>query len=184
MAQRKPITNQQKVVIAVLIAAGMFMFYKKIYAPLQVKIQATRETLEKKEAELENMKRKARELAKLEKEYKLLAEKLKETEKRLPKTTELPKFIRTITDIAGKYGMDVDNLSVMAPSSSEYYVTYSYKMALSSDYHTFGRFFTEIINLERLFNMRDVIFTLAGTSSESTVMLSVSFTLVTYTSKE
>lgn len=178
------ISNQQRIVAGVLALVLVVIFYTKVYAPLQGKINETKETVDKKEAELVDMKRKAKRLDKLEKEFQLLEEKLKLTEKKLPKTKELPEFIRIITKTAAKYGMSVDTLKVYPVQSSQYYDIHKYQLQLISDYHTFGRLFTEIVQMDRIFNIENVVLNSAASSDpNASASLSATFNLVTYTGK-
>ena len=176
------VTNQQKVVLGVLAVIGLIFFYSKVYAPMGDKIKESQEVLQKKSAELQDTQIKAQQLDVLEEELKLLEEQLKIIEKKLPKTEEIPKFIKMITDIAAKYGMDVKTLDIPGPQASAYYVTHPYGMNLESDYHTFGHFFSEIGQLDRIFNIKDLNLTpLAGEEGEG--RLNASFTIVAFTSK-
>ncbi len=183
MAAKNEIPIQQKIALGILLMIGLFMFYSKVYVPLKAKIKETQEVLEKKEAELADMRRIAGKLDKLEKEFIAIEAKLKLTERKLPKSEELPAFIRLITERASKYGMDVTNLRISSPKVDQYYITHIYSLSLSSDYHTFGSFFTEIVQLERIFNVRDVTFA-PTVSDEGMSQLSASFSIVAYTSKE
>ena len=183
MAEKKEIPLQQKVVIGVMALVGLVMFYSKVYSPLQGKINEAREQLKSKNTELSEMKKKAQQLDKLEKEFASLGTKLIETEAKLPKTEELPRFIRLITETASKYGMNVDNLKVEATSVSQYYVTHSYRFRLESDYHTFGKFFTEIVQMERIFNVKDIKFSPAA-SETGGEKLSAEFSVVAYTANQ
>lgn len=178
------ITKQQKIAIGIIGIIGLFMFYSKVYAPLGDKIKKEEETLEKKQTELEEMKIKAQKLDLLEKEFKLLLVHLKFVEEKLPKTEELPKFIRTITDTAAKYGMDVTSLKIAARKGSQYYTSHPYGMNLESDYHTLGAFFTEVAQLERIFNISNLKMTPNRTAKKgSEIQLNATFSLIAYTAQ-
>jgi type IV pilus assembly protein PilO len=176
------IPKQQKIALAVLALIGLYMFYTKAFVPMQEKINKAQEQLEKKQAELDDMKRTAAQLGKLEKRYKQVEEYLKIAETRLPKTEELPTFLKTVTDMAVKYNMNVDNLRVKPAGESTYYVSHPYSLTLQSDFHNFGRFFNEIVQLERIININDVVFTLAE-SADAEESIQASFDIVTYTAK-
>ncbi len=178
------ITQQQKIVLAVLAVVGLIFFYSKVYAPMGGKIKDARNTLQEKQAKLRSMKKKAQKLDVLEKEFKLLEEQLKVTEKKLPKTQELPELIRTITRTAEKYNMEVDSLRPGGSSGGQYYITYPYSLSLQSDYHIFGRFFSEIAQLDRIFNISNLNITTRGSSEESQGNLNASFSIIAYTFKQ
>lgn len=177
------VTKQQKIIMGILAAVGLFMFYQKVYMPLEEDIKKASEELEKKQAELVDLRRKAAQLDKLEKEIELIKEYSKVLEKKLPKTRELPEFIRNITEKATKYGMNLNNLKVESPSASSHYVRHEYKMDLTSDFHNFGKFFTEIVNQERVFGIKDVLFVPSQDSESLKEALNVSFSILAYTSK-
>lgn len=184
MALETGATKQQKIILGILAVAGLYMFYSKVYAPIGDKIKETRETLKKKSSQLADMRVKAQQLEVLEQELKLLEEHLKKTEKRLPKSEEIPKFIRTITDTAAKYGMEVKSLSIGGAQGSQYYTTHSYGLQLISDYHTFGKFFAEIGQMDRIFNIHNLTLNPAGGMAEEEGQLSARFSIIAYTAKQ
>ncbi|MBN2406703.1 MAG: type 4a pilus biogenesis protein PilO [Elusimicrobia bacterium] len=189
MAEKKKtqITQQQKIVLGILGAVGLFMLYSKVYAPLGGKIKAAEDELSAKQAKLADMRKKANRLDKLEKEYRDLEDLLKEIEKRLPKDNEVPALIKTITDTAQKYNMEVRTFKESAASekslikSDKFYEPYPYDMEFTADYHTLGAFFTEIARLERIFNIGKMDMVPVKNSEKD---VQVKFTLVTYTFKE
>ncbi|MDA3793444.1 MAG: type 4a pilus biogenesis protein PilO [Elusimicrobia bacterium] len=178
------ITQQQKIVLGVLAVVGLIFFYSKVYAPMGGKIKDAKKILQEKQAELGDMKIKAQQLDVLEKEFKLLEEQLKVTEKKLPKTKELPELIRTITKTVEKYNMEVDTLRPGGGSGGQYYMTYPYSLSLATDYHTFGRFFSEIAQLDRIFNIKNLNITTGGSSEDGERSLRASFSIVAYTFKQ
>ncbi|MEA3506927.1 MAG: type 4a pilus biogenesis protein PilO [Elusimicrobiota bacterium] len=177
------ITQQQKIVLGVLAVIGLIFFYSKVYAPMGGKINEARQTLHEKEAKLKDMQIKARQLDSLEKEFNLLEQQLEITEKKLPRTKELPEFIRTITRTVEKYNMDVDNLRPGSRTEGQYYMTYPYSLSLNNDYHTLGRFFSEIAQLDRIFNIKGLNLT-SATSEEGQENLRASFSIIAYTFKQ
>lgn len=182
--QTGEITQQQKIIIGILAVIGLIMFYSKVYAPLGEKITKASEVLENKEKKLAKMQKKAKQLDKMEKEFKILEEKLKQTEKILPKKQEIPEFIKVITDIAKKYNMDVDNFNISPSAGGEYYDTYQYTMRLQSSYHKFGLFFAEIVQLERIFSIKDVVFNAMASAGDLEETIVGSFSVQSYTAKE
>ena len=174
------VTQQQKIVLGVLAVIGLIFFYSKVYAPMGGRINDARQTLQEKEVQLRDMQIKAQQLDSLEKEFNLLEQQLEVTEKRLPRTRELPEFIRTITRTVEKYNMDVDNLRPGSPSEGQYYMTHPYSLSLQNDYHTLGRFFTEIAQLDRIFNITGLNLTEVA-SEEGQENLNASFSIIAYT---
>ncbi|MGM0441382.1 MAG: type 4a pilus biogenesis protein PilO [Elusimicrobiota bacterium] len=177
------VTKQQKIILAVLGVIGLFYLYSNVYAPMTDKIEDAQKTLEKKKSELREMRLQAQQLDTLEKEFELLESQLKETEKKLPKTKELPQFIEGITDTAAKFGMGVKTITVSSKESSEYYQTHPYGLKLAANYHTLGAFFTEIAQMERIFNIKNVTFS-PKVNEEGEDVLEANFQIVAYTFKE
>jgi len=146
MADKKnQVTTQQKVLIGIIVFVGLIMFYSKVYSPMQGKINEAKEELSKKQDKLSEMRRTAQQLDKLEKDLEILGQQLKITEKKLPTNNELPQLIKTITDTAKKYGIDIANMKVQSPKSDKFYTSHTYSFSISADYHTLGSFLTEIV---------------------------------------
>jgi len=177
------VTKQQKIMLAVLAVAGLYMLYTKAFAPLGDKIKASMEQLQKKEAELMDMRMQAQQLDLLEKELKLFEEYLKKTEEKLPKTEEIPQLIRIITETAAKYGIDVEVLNKINETNSKYYTIHPYGMEFESDFHTIGRLFSEIGQLERIFSINDASFEISKDEKEKN-SVKVKFMLLGYTFKQ
>lgn len=175
------ITKQQKIVLAILGVIGLIFLHSKLYAPMSGRIKNAQITLQEKVTKLTDMRMKSEQLPELEKQLEILTEHLKKTEKRLPKTEEIPAFIKLITGIAARHGMEVKTLTIPGAQASQYYIMHPYGMNLLADYHTFGRFFTEIGQLDRIFNIENLTLTPAGGEIEG--QLNASFSLVAFTFK-
>ncbi len=177
------VTKQQKVVLGILGVIGLIFLYSRFYVPMGYSIKDARSTLQNKIAKLGDMRMKSEQLPELEKQLEILAEHLKKTEKKLPKTEEIPTFIKLITRIAERHGMEVKTLSILGTLASQYYIMHPYEMNLQADYHTFGRFFAEIGQLDRIFNIENLTLNLAGGDTEVEGLLNANFTLVAFTFK-
>lgn len=173
------IPKQQKIILAVLAAAGLFMFYSKVYSPIGDKIKESEEALKKKKSELVEMQKQSREMKKLEEEMVLLEQQLLIIEGILPKDAELPTLIRTITDTVRKFDMEVEVLRPGGLRTLNYYSILPFGMTLENDYHTFGAFFTEIAKLKRVFSVSNVKF-----SSQGEDKLTASFELLAFAAKK
>ena len=166
----------QKILLGVLVLIGFIYFYSNYVAPLSGEIQEAKEDLQEKRSRIVDMQIKADRLEYLEKEYEVISNYLQETEQHLPKTEELPEFIKTITSLAQSFDMDLKNLSVGEKREGEYYVSHTYSMNLEGDYHTLGQFFSRLGQLERIFSARNLRFALGEED-----LLRADFDIVAYT---
>ncbi|MGM0567679.1 MAG: type 4a pilus biogenesis protein PilO [Elusimicrobiota bacterium] len=166
----------QKVLLGILVLIGFIYFYSNYMAPLSGEIKEAKEDLQEKRSKIVDMQVKAARLEYLEKEYEVISNYLQETEQHLPKTEELPEFIKTITRLAQRFDMDLKNLSIGEKKEGEYYLSHTYSMNLTGDYHTLGQFFSRLGQLERIFSARNLRFTVGEEG-----LLQADFDIVAYT---
>lgn len=181
MAESQPIPKEQKIMLGVLVAVGLFMFYKNAYLPQGQQIRELNKQIEETNAKIEDIKRKVARMAQLEAEYEVLKIKVAEAEKQLPKSEELPELIRSITRLGSKHGIEIDNWRISSVLPRQYYKEHTYNFAVTSSYHKSAQFFVDICQRERIMTVKDVKLTPSGDSGND---MSVSFTLVVFTYKE
>ncbi|GEM_PF-3166876 len=183
MAQKTEVTRNQKILLVIIAIVGLYFFLTDVYGPLGDDISSTQEVLDEMRREAADMQVEAARLEGYEKELESLEGEMKEIERKLPDDEELSGFIRNITNTAGRYGIDVKTFVPEGSRSSDYYDSHYYRVDILSDYHTFGRFFTDIGNLERVFNIRNV--DMASHEEESGEgMLNAVFHIVAFTFRE
>ncbi|MBA3065222.1 type 4a pilus biogenesis protein PilO [bacterium] len=182
MAEAQSIPKEQKIVLAVLAVAGLFMFYKKAYMPQGKQIKEITKQIEETNKKITEIKIKVARMAQLEAEYELLKTKVAEAEKQLPKSEELPELIRSITKIGSKHGIEIDNWRISSVLPRQYYKEHTYSFAVTSSYHKAAQFFVDICQMERIMTVKDVRITPASAAAGND--MGVSFTLVVYTYKE
>jgi len=182
MAEAQAIPKEQKIMLAVLALAGLYMFYKKAYLPQGKQINDLTKQIQETNKKIEDIKLKVARMAQLEAEYEVLKTKVAEAEKQLPKSEELPDLIRSITKIGSKHGIAIDNWRISSVVPKQYYKEHTYSFAVNSSYHKAAQFFVDVCQRERIMTVKDVKITPA--SGESSSDMSVSFTLVVYTYKE
>lgn len=185
MPEKQPVPKEQKVALAILGVIGLYMLYSNFFAPMSGNIARAEENLASKETELAEMRSRAAEIDVLKKELSLYEKLLSETEEKLPVTEELPEFIRAITSLASRYGMDMSVLTMVGVQQREFYNTHIYGMNLLSDYHNLARFFTELGQMERIMGIRNLaLLPMGDDDGGGGLLLQANFELLAYTFKK
>jgi len=183
MLEKKPVTKQQKVMLAVVALIGFFVFYKRAFAPLGKKAKQYKEEIRKKQQRLAHIRAKIAMLDELEREYEDLKKEVEIAEKKLPRRKEIPELLRSITDIGRKYGIDIDNFRPAGSSTKGNYTEHYFAMNIKSTYHKIASFFAEIGQQERIMNVKDLILNPKKPTLEDPTDMQANFTLVVYTFK-
>ena len=182
MAEAKPIPKEQKVVLGIMVAVGLFMFVKKAYIPQGAEIKQLKTQIKQTKKKTADIKEKIAHMSEIEAEFKVLQLEVKEAEKQLPKSEELPGLIRSITKLGEKHGIDIDNFRIGAVISKQYYQEHTYNFTVRSSYHNSAQFFTDICQRERIMTVKDIKLSPSSAKGGEQGM-SVYFVLVVYTYK-
>jgi len=171
-----------KFLAACVMMAGMVLYMDLTYAykPLHEKnttLESEVKTLTRKLAETEQ---RATQLTQLRRELETLQEEVITLERQLPRTAELPTLIRQITRNAQSYGVVINSLTPKGTQAKGTYTELLYSVSMTGSFHSLGRLFTEMGRNERLFAIRNAVFT-PGAASDPARNLGVTYTLVAYT---
>ncbi|RLD18426.1 MAG: hypothetical protein DRI36_01455 [Caldiserica bacterium] len=183
MPEKKPVTQQQKIMLAILGVIGLFVFYKRAFAPLGKKAKQYKEEIRKKEQRLAHIRAKIARFDELMREYEELKKEVEIAEKKLPRKKEIPKLLKNITDIGRKYGIDIDNFRPAGSSTKQSYTEHYFAISIKSTYHKIASFFAEIGQQERIMSIKDLILNPKNPTPEDPTDMQANFTLVVYTFK-
>ncbi len=179
----KKLTNQEIIVIAILVVAGLWAYWKYLYVPLKSEITRLEQDLSQKQSQLETTRQAAAELEVLEAEYKIIELEAKEMEKKLPQSKDLPKLIRDITKTLEKYKITIQSFMPGKEFPKTYFSEIPITLQVSGNYHNLANFLADIGQHDRVINTFDVVLTPKAASKESPDTIAASLRLVTYMGK-
>ena len=129
------------------------------------------------EQDINNAKMQKAKYKNLEAKLESLRAEKEEAQKKLPRDRKFPDLLRTVTDLAKKYRVNIQAINPTRSSKEEYFVKAYYTLSVTCDYHSLGRFMTALGLEERILAMENL--TLTGTPAAGT-SVNATFTLVAY----
>lgn len=176
------LTKQQQQMAAlgvVILGAFTYSYVRFFWAPYSKRISEDREETGKIEQKIAAAKREKEHLGVLEKELESLDYEARDAEKRLPKTRDLPTVFDAVNRLARLHHVELASFAPGGLSTKPYFIEIPYQIAITGRYHDVGRFLASVSLEERIYNLKDVVYAVGG-SSEDKSKLNVSFTLVAY----
>lgn len=179
MKELKLTKDQITQIVAFLFFGGLlvFLYLNFFWLPLGKKIGEGRNKIASIESDIAKAKA-------LKAKYKNLEAKLAElqvekeaAQKKLPRERKFPDLLKTLDRLAKKHKIDVLSVSQPAASQVEYFVKVSYSVSVSGNYHSMGRFLTDLALEERILSTENLLLNSAITEQTS---LNATFTLVAY----
>ncbi|MCC7141709.1 MAG: type 4a pilus biogenesis protein PilO [Candidatus Eisenbacteria bacterium] len=146
---------------AVAGAAVLYAYFFTEFVPFTYKANATElKTLEEKYRDLSKDLTKARQAAHqlpyLEQEFGLLHRKWEQGQSMLPEKVEMTVLLRTLTLIGTQAGIEFVKFKPMPAAYSTNYTENPIEIEVVGGYHQVGSFLSEIANLDRIINVRDL----------------------------
>lgn len=171
--------SQQQILAAAVVGLGAFgyVYAAFFWLPISQKIKETNHKIEEVEAQIEKATRQAARLPRLEAEIVQLNQAAIEAEKRLPKKKSVPDILVTVSALAAKHHVALQNFSPGGQKSQQFFIEWSYPVTVKGTFHNIGKFLAAVALEERIFNVQSVVYSGA---SEETGEMSVSFTLLSY----
>jgi type IV pilus assembly protein PilO len=165
--------------VAGIFFAGLFGYFYVAYfwLPLSKKITENTKKVTNIEKDITKAKVKKAKYKNLEKKLAVLELQKTAAQKKLPKEKKVPDLIRMLTYLGKKHNVSMSTISPSAAKKERYFTKVAYRISLTSDYHSFGKFITALALEERILTMENVSIT-ATTSNEYTIR--VTFTLTSY----
>jgi type IV pilus assembly protein PilO len=173
------LTKQQQQYVgagAVLFVVFAGLYVKFFWLPIaQAKAEATVK-IDEIEAKIAKAKQQAARLERLQAEIASLNERAAEAEKRLPKTKSVPDILLTLSALAQKNRVVIQNFAPGPMKTQTYFIELHYPLSVRGSYHNIGRFLAALSLEERIFNISNVNYPAADGNGDMTV----TFTLLSY----
>ena len=173
------LTEKQKnaiVVIVLIVGAGGYFYWTKLYQPNIVKIKDRETTLEQKEKELRDARQMVMEYPKFLQRSADINKRVDFINKRLPKESHISETIRRLSQMATESNITI--ISFMPETKvvkKEDYKETSIEVEFNTNYLNLGKFLTRIGHIERLTIPADMKITATGTDPTlgSTIIVSM-----------
>ena len=177
MKEIKLTKDQITQLVAGIFFMGIFGYFyvAHFWIPLSKKIGENTKKVATIEKKITRAKVKKAKYKTLEKKLAGLEIQKAAAQKKLPKEKKVPDLIRMLTYLGKKHNVSMSRISPSAAKKERYFTKVAYKISLTSDYHSFGRFLTALALEERILTMENV--SIRAGSNET---ISVSFTLISY----
>lgn len=169
--------QQQQMVAAgaVFSIAFGYIYFAYYWKPLSHRIDEAKQKIESVNSDITKAESQAARLPRLEKELAMLNQQTAEAEKRLPKSRDVPAVIDTLSRLAHTYRAELTSFAPGNPSPKQFFTEVPYTINATGTYHDIGIFLAAIALEERIFNVRDITYSLSAGKG-----LSINFILVSY----
>ena len=122
-------------------------------------------------------------LTEYKKQSKILTQSFNEAMKQLPQNSEIPKLLDNINKIGLDNGLEFKLFKPLEEEKTQYYATIPVKIIIIGNYHQFGYFVSQLMNLSRVLSVQD--FTIEELKPENATVsiehkLIMGLTLYTY----
>jgi len=162
----------------IIIVVVLFVFIM----PKNKEIEKLRQDVAKQEAEIAKSQSMVARLDELKAENERLKKKLKELEDQLPEEREISSLLKQVSDLGLEAGLKIlswkPGTKRNHPSGIVYEIPVS--VTMNGTYHRLGQFFASLTRLNRIVNISDIKLS-SPKYDAGNVMLSISFTAVTFT---
>jgi len=177
-------TKEKRIAAGIISVFLIYVLYQYFWSPLDKKTNQVKQKLTEQKQKLTTARNNALELERIKKEMESLLLELKKTEQRLPRSKEIPRLLRNLTQTAEKYQVSILTLSPQAPAAKEYFVELPFSIQSIGNYHSLAMFLTAVAQGERIINTANLRITAQPSKEDTTKTISAGFSLITYTFKE
>ncbi len=179
-AKLEDIPNTQRMLIFVFLLVIAPGGYYQLFSGDNAKtIGNLQEERSKLDLTLRKHSARARRLGTFEKELKQLDRNLKLALAKLPDKKEIPELLQQISRLAFSSGIEFTLFKPESEVPKNFYAEIPVRMQMRSDYHSVGRFFSELSRLERIINLRSMKIVKAETEGQR-LFLNVSGVATTF----
>jgi len=169
--------HQQYIAVgAVLFLVGAGVYVQFFWLPIAQKKEELTQQIGEIENKIQKAEAQASRLKHLQDELAILNQEAVEAERRLPKTKSVPDILNTLSSLAARQDVSIQNFSPGTPKQQQYFIELYFPMTIKGSYHSIGKFFAAVALEERIFNIKDVTYPAPGGDGQMTVQ----FTLITY----
>ncbi len=149
------------VLVALLVGAGLYVFFGTDYVPFNYRptvrrLQALKGEYEKKSSDLARARQAVADLPRFQAEYAALHERYEMAAELLPADRELPGLLRKITLAGQQAGVVFQLVRPEPPVARDHYSELPIHITVRGGYHQVGQFLAQLANLERIVNVGTV----------------------------
>ncbi len=174
------LSNVQKYAALIFVCLLMVVVYFFVVdGPKRTEIENLQKQLNEKEVKLAENKAIAQNLAKFQEEVARLDEELQRQLKKLPNKAEIPKVLRTISNLGKKVGLEFGMFSPGAETNVDFYAEVPINITMTGNFHQVALFLDKISQLDRIVNAKNLNFS-GPTKKGGKTVVSVTTQLITY----
>lgn len=169
--------QMQYVAAGVIGAAALgFVYVKFFWMPISKHIEELQAKIAENSSKIEKAQSVANRLPAIQKELADLNRQTSEMEMQLPKSRSVPDILVTVSRIAEKYGVELQNFTPGGNKQQQYFTEWTYPITCLGMYHNIGRFLAALAVEQRIYNIQNVSYGTIGTDRR----IPVTFSLVAY----
>ena len=174
--------QQTYIAIGIGVLFFLFIYFKFFLVPINNSISDKRNKIETLENDISIAKKESAGLEELKVRSVLLQQEVADLQKKLPKSKEIPGFLRIVTRNAQRFGGKLQNISQPTMVVQQEYNELKYNFSFTSSFHSLGNFFAEIGQEERLLSIRDLTLS-AQAGTDKSITVSGTFSLIAFMAK-
>ncbi len=150
------------------------------YRNIMKRIQAKESRLADITREVNNKKTIVKDWDKFKEELAKMNEDLQTVVAKLPDQKEIPKLLKSITNMSREAGLDVLLFKPQGEQPGQYYSRVPVELKFIGSYHQIGRFFYYVATLDRIVNIESFSIKDAQIKGSEEILLNTSCTATTY----
>lgn len=178
-------TSQKVGILALVAALILIIYWQMAYKPTVRKIEAKEAQLTKLTREMKEKQRIAADYDKFKEETARIQEDLQRYVAKLPDKKEIPKLLKSISNMSQEAGLEVLLFKPQGEQAAEYYSRVPVELKFVGSYHRIGRFFYYVGTLPRIVNIENFsIQNAQKKTSKDEFLLSTSCIATTYRYRE
>lgn len=149
---------QRFAIVAAAVLALVVGNYFVVISPLETKIAALDNQINKLDAQLVQKKAIARDLTRYRVEVERLKQRLNEALTLLPNEAEIPELLQKIASLVEQSDLQMKKFEPQSEQAAGFYAKIPVKMQIAGNYHSIAVFFDKVAKLARIVNVTDLKF--------------------------
>jgi len=152
-----PLSTKAKAAIAILaVLIPVALFYFFYYQDQVQKITGLKTQITKAYKDLNRARKAARNLPKYKAEIEKTRKEFAEAAVVLPKTKEIPKLLRSISDLGKSAGLDFLSFKPGKETPKDFYAEIPVDISIRGPYHNMGFFLDQVSKLDRIVTVNNI----------------------------
>ena len=173
-------TSQKLGILALAAALILIVYWQIAYKPAVRRIEAKEAQLTKLTREMKEKQRIAADYDKFKEETARIQEDLKRYVAKLPDKKEIPKLLKSISNMSQEAGLEVLLFKPQGEQATEYYSRVPVQLNFVGSYHRVGRFFYYVGTLPRIVNIENFSIKNSQKTNQDEFLLNTSCVATTY----